>query len=394
MLSAMPRIEILTVGDELLEGRLVDTNSPWLSERLADAGLEVARHTSVRDDDDELVAALREAAARADAVLVSGGLGPTSDDRTAACAAAAFGREIRRHPEAVAHLERFFAARGRPMAATNLSQTELPAGCELLANPHGTACGFSLVVTDGARHAELFFMPGVPRELEPMFETAVLPAIRARLVSDPPRIATLKIFGLGESDVAQRLEGEEPLRPARGRLAIQYRATFPEIHVRLVLRDGHPDTLEDLRREASRRLGRHVFAAGDASCQVRFADVVVDELVTAGATLAVAEDLAAGGVAALLAEAAEVRRVVLAGELHPVQEQPAPALAAAVRDRHQATFGVSVLPGREPDSFRAAVATATGAQERTLHFPVGPQRLRQLAGYVALTLVRRTLAPT
>ena len=384
----MARIEILTIGDELLDGRLVDTNAGWMSSCLADAGLEVARHTSVGDRDDELIAVLREAAGRADAVLVSGGLGPTSDDRTAAGAARAFGRDVVRHPEAFAHTGRFFASRGREMPESNAKQADLPGGCELLPNPHGTACGF-VVDDDGCR---LYFMPGVPRELEAMVTDHVLPDLRDRIAAAPLRIATLKVFGLGESDVAQRLEGDEPLVAPSGDLTVQYRATFPEIHVRLVLRDGYDDTLAALRDEAARRIGRHVFAVGGAHCDRSFADVVVAELEAAHATLAVAEDLVAGGVGALLAEASDARHVVLGGELHPGATGAAPALASDVRLRHGATVGVAVLPGPDPDGFRAAVSTAAGGQERAMRFPVEPDRLRRLAAYVALTLVRRVIA--
>jgi competence/damage-inducible protein CinA-like protein len=384
----MERVELLTIGDELLDGRLVDTNAGWMSSQLADAGLEVARHTSVGDRDHELVEVLRDLAARCDAVLVSGGLGPTSDDRTAACAARAFGLDVVRHPDAYAHTERFFISRGREMSESNAKQADLPSGCELLPNPHGTACGFR-VDADGCR---LYFMPGVPRELEAMVADHVLPDLCARIATDPPRIATLKIFGLGESDVAQRLEGDEPLVAPSGDLTVQYRATFPEIHVRLVLRGGYDDTLEGLRDEAARRIGRHVFAIGGARCDRSFADVVVTELEGARATVAIAEDLAAGGVGELLAEAADARHVVLGGELHPRSTGSAPALATDVRRRHGATFGIAVLPGPDPDGFRAAVSTEDGGQERAMRFPVEPQRLRRLAAYVALSLVRRELA--
>jgi molybdenum cofactor synthesis domain-containing protein len=358
-----------------------------MSERLADAGFEVARHTSVGDDLDELVDVLREIAERADAALVSGGLGPTSDDRTAAAAADAFDLALGRHVVAYAHTEHFFSSRGREMPAANAKQADLPEGCALLPNPNGTACGFQL----DADRCRFYFVPGVPREMRPMVTDDILPDLAERHQSDPPRIATLKVFGLGESDVAQRLEGDGPLEATAGRLTVQYRASFPEVHVRLVLRDGYDDALAALRDEAHRRLGRHVFAVGGARCEKGFADVVVAELVQAKATLAVAEDLTAGGVGALLAEAPDAATVVLGGELHVAFEDSAPGLASDVRQRHGATLGVAVLPGPEPDGFRAAVSTAAGAQERALRFPVGPDRLRRLSAYVALTLVRRAL---
>jgi len=152
----MPRIEILTIGDELIEGRLVDTNAGELSAKLTDLGFRATEHRSVGDDMDGMVEALRTSAGRADAVLVSGGLGPTGDDLTAAAAAAAFGLEIERSAEALEHTSRFFTERGREMPPTNEKQADLPAGCTILPNPEGTAVGFRLDVGS----CRLYFMPG------------------------------------------------------------------------------------------------------------------------------------------------------------------------------------------------------------------------------------------
>jgi nicotinamide-nucleotide amidase len=201
----MDRIEIITIGDELIEGRLVDTNACELSDKLTDLGLRAREHRSVGDDMDDMVEALRTAAARSQAVLVSGGLGPTSDDLTALAAARAFGLKIERSPEALEHTRRFFTERGREMAATNEKQADLPKGCTILPNPEGTAVGFRL----DAGPCRLYFMPGVPRELRRMADESVLPDLRRRLTARPPCVASLKLFGLGESEVAQRLEGIE-----------------------------------------------------------------------------------------------------------------------------------------------------------------------------------------
>lgn len=382
----MSRIEILTIGDELLDGRLVDSNSGWMSERLGRAGLEVARHTSVRDDRAELVAALTEAAGRADAVLVAGGLGPTSDDLTAECAAAAFSRPVARVPEALEHARAFFAARGREMPEANAKQADLPEGSTILANPVGTAVGFCLD-HGGCR---LYFMPGVPHEMECMVEHEVLPDLVARVAAEPPLVATLKVFGLGESDVAQRLEGPGPLVPAAGRLMIQYRATFPEIHVRLVLRGGSDDSLELLLATARDRLGRHVFASGLGTVATTLAATAVAALYGAGVTVALHDEAIGGRAAAALADADPEGRTVIACDVRPPSGADAAELAAAVRERFCSHLGAGLSWTADGLPVVAVIgAPGTEPLRRELPFRFDPDRLRRLTAHTLAELLRR-----
>jgi len=414
----MGRIEIITIGDELVEGRLVDTNAGAMSDRLAAEGFAVARHLSVGDDPAEMIATLREAAARSDAVLVSGGLGPTSDDLTAAAAADAFGRSLVRFDEALEHVRCFFARRGREMSANNAKQADLPEGSELLPNPRGTATGFSLR-TEGCR---LYFMPGVPHELTAMFERSVLPDLRSFLDRSTPRIATLKIFGTGESDVANLLEGLGDDLPASTRLTVQYRATFPEIHVRLVLTgddEGKVEaTLAGLEEDAHRRLGAYVYASGGAAVDTTFAHCVIDDLRRSDTTLAVAEGCSGGAVAELLASVAgseEVFRgsIVAASPTTTVDllgipeslindhgvagDAVADAMARGVRRRLDAKLGVAVVgtpvatAAAPAGTIVVALATADGTTCRGFSFAVDPDRFRRIAAYVALGTVRRSL---
>ena len=383
----MARIEVVTIGDELVEGRLVDTNAGWISARPADEGLAVSRHTSVGDDPDDIVDVLREAASRASAVLVSGGLGPTTDDLTARCAAVAAGVEVVRHPEALEHVERFFAERGRTMSPNNAQQADLPAGCALLPNPRGTAVGFSVEI-GGCR---LWFMPGVPRELEAMVADLVLPAMRTRFAPETPMVATLKVFGKGESDVGQLLEGLGAGVGPPARLLVQYRATFPEIHVRLVLREGDEELLERLVEDARRRLGRQVFAVGGARCDDRFAEAVCGDLLRHRVRVAIAEGLTAGRVALLLAEAERSGEVLACSETRPFPPDLAAERASEVRDAHGATHGLAVTGDATSGSIRVAVATENGVATRELSFPIDVERLRTLAAYGALTLLRRAV---
>jgi nicotinamide-nucleotide amidase len=382
----MDRIEILTIGDELIEGRLVDTNAGWMSQRLTDAGLRIAGHRSVGDDPGDIEHALRSAASTAAAVLVSGGLGPTTDDLTARCAAAAAGVATVSHPEALAHVEAFFASRGRPMSANNAQQADLPVGCTLLPNPNGTAVGFRLEIEG----TPCFFMPGVPRELESMFDDHVLPDLQSRLVADPPLTTELKLFGLGESDVGQRLEdlGAGLAPPAA--LLIQYRATFPEIHVRLGLRRSDTAGMATVVDEARSRLGDHVFAWGPAPCGDTLAEMVIAGLRRAGATVAVAEGLTAGHIAALLLDAAGAEEIFAGGEINSFPSTVAAERAIAVRTQYGATLGVAVTGGATAHDVVLVVDSGDDAPTvREIRFPIDRKRLRILAAHAALALVRR-----
>lgn len=393
----MARIEILTVGDELVEGRLTDTNAGTMSERLADAGLAVARHTSVGDDLDELVVVLREIAGRSDALLISGGLGPTTDDLTTEGVARAFGRPLLRYPEAVAHLEGFFAARGRPMAPNNLKQADLPEGAALIPNPRGTAVGFRL----DAGSCRLFSMPGVPREMEGMLDEAVLPDLLSRLPGEAPRIATLRLFGLGESDAGHRLDGLGSGLPAGCRLTVQYRASFPEIQVRLVVRGGSQELLDSLAEDAAARLGRHVYARGGARCETTLAEVAAAALHHAGATVAIADAFAGGRAAGMLAAATDGREV-LAGALVAADRARLADVLGAAEDaaedagraarRLGASLGAAILPDEGGLPVVAVAAPDGPLLERRLELPFDLPRMRVLAAWAALELLRRAAA--
>jgi nicotinamide-nucleotide amidase len=399
----MDRIEIITVGDELIEGRLVDTNSCELSAKLADIGLRVAEHRSVGDEPDAMAEAFRTAAARADAVLVSGGLGPTSDDLTAEVAAAAFDTGITRFDEALEHTRRFFAERGREMPATNEKQADLPTTCRILPNPEGTAVGFLLDVG----RCRLYFMPGVPRELRRMADESVIPDLRRRMVATPPSVATLKLFGQGESEVAQRLAGIGASLDDGLRLTVQYRATFPEIHIRLVLEGADHDlvhqTLVELTSNARKRLGTSVFAVGGAAVETDFPAAVAEALAEHGLTVAVVEVSSGGNLCRFLSASQTGRRALRGGIIAPDAEAlgeqlgvgsvSGPAVADAVRERFVADIGVATLgshdgsDGNKPGTLIVAAVGPAGMRDRELFFPIDPDRFQRLGAYAGLRLV-------
>lgn len=382
----MASIEIVTVGDELVEGRLIDTNSAHISDCLVSAGLTVVRHTSVPDDQDSIVTVLRDAASRADALVVSGGLGPTTDDLTARAAAAAFGLPIAQHPEALEHVERFFLLRGRTMPPNNRQQADLPAGCALIPNPNGTAVGFSVQ----SESCWCAFLPGVPRELEEMLHTTVLPELLQRFEADPPQIATLKLFGLGESDVGHRLDGIESIIGTATDLVVQYRASFPEIHVRFRLHgDRSAADLEAVVEEARRRLGPPVYAVGDARCDTTFAEVAARALRAADATVAFAEGLTAGRTISLFAVDETLMAPIAGAEVVPFGPDEALNRAWGVRSRFDTTFGCAVTGSPDDGLIRVAIAGPEDHSQKDLRFPIDADRLRTLAAHVAIARLLR-----
>jgi len=192
---------ILSIGDELVLGQTVDTNSAWLAQQLIRRGVTTLYHQTVADDRDAIADAIRHAVGRADVVLISGGLGPTEDDLTREALADAMGVQLVENADALRTLEQYFAKRDRPMPQRNRVQAMHPAGTAMIANPNGTAPGIHAVVSGSA----VFVMPGVPREMKAMFSDSVLPHVEPsgnRRVILATRVNT---FGLGESDAAQRL---------------------------------------------------------------------------------------------------------------------------------------------------------------------------------------------
>jgi len=218
-------IEIICTGDEVLTGKIVNTNFSYMAQKLEDVGLSVRWETTVGDDRDTLLAAFLHAGERADAVIVNGGLGPTVDDLSQEIAARAAGVDLVLSEEWLTTMEAFFQRRSRVMSPNNRKQAMLPANAEILDNPIGTACGFAMDIGK----ARFFFTPGVPRELRRMLEEQIIPRLLAR--GGAPSAIRLKRFhsyGLGESHVDALLQGVEELAPD-GSAKLGFRAHYPQI---------------------------------------------------------------------------------------------------------------------------------------------------------------------
>jgi nicotinamide-nucleotide amidase len=352
------RIEIICTGDEVLTGKIVNTNFGHISQKLEDVGLSVLWGTTVGDDRETLLRAFHLAAERADAVIVNGGLGPTVDDLSQEIAARAAGVELVLSEAWLAKMEELFRRRSRVMPPNNRKQALLPVGAEMLDNPIGTACGFALDI-GGAR---FFFTPGVPRELHRMLEEQVIPRLLAK--SGLQTAIFLKRFhsyGLGESHVDSLLAGVDALVPD-GSVKLGFRAHYPQLETKLTVRGTD---MEDVRRklgpverEVRRRLGNFILAEDDQTLE----GVVLGELARRQSSLAVVETFTGGQVAARLAPlpGAETvfRRGTVARQLAEVwaavgldggppagelTRETAEAVAGAARRQASATHALAVL---------------------------------------------------
>ena len=408
------RIEILCTGDEVLTGKIVNSNFSHISQRLEDVGLTVVWGTTVGDDRENLLTAFRLAGARADAVIVNGGLGPTVDDLSQEIAAQAAGVELVLNEDWLARMESFFQRRSRIMPPNNSKQAMLPSTAEVLDNPIGTACGFALDIG----RARFFFTPGVPRELRRMLDEQIIPRLLAR--SGRQTAIHLKRFhsyGLGESHVDSLLAGVESLAPD-GSAKLGFRAHYPQLETKLTVRGADMDDirakLAPIEAEVHKRLGNFILAEDDQTLE----GVILAALKERNGSLAVVETFTAGQVAGRIAHlpGAETvfRRGVVSRDLdqitaalHLVDPLPtsgltrdhAEAAAEAARRQAGATHGLAVLVELDEGADRIdlggsillAIATEHEVESRRARILGGRDWVRLGAVELGLDCLRRYL---
>ena len=402
------RIEIICTGDEVLTGKITNTNFSYMAQKLEDVGLSVHWGTTVGDDRDKLLAAFQLAAGRADAVIVNGGLGPTVDDLSQEIAAQAAGVELVLHQDWLARMEAFFGSRSRTMPPNNVKQAMLPATAELIDNPIGTACGFAMDIGS----ARFFFTPGVPRELRRMLEQQVIPRILAR--AGAPASIYLKRFhsyGLGESHVDQLLAGVEALDPDGG-VKLGFRAHYPQLETKLAVRGAD---MADVRRklapviaEVKNRLGNFIMAEDDQTLE----GVTLAALADQAATLTLVETFTGGQIAARIAHLPGAETVFRHGtvarhldalfgvHLPPELDQgTTEAVANAAREYTGATHALAVLIELDDGADRMdlggtiwiGISTGTGGAFRRSRILGGREWVRLGAVELALDCLRRFL---
>lgn len=410
------RIATLSIGDELVCGQVIDRNAAAIAAALLDQGLRVRRHVTVGDNELDIMEALTELGRMSDAVIVSGGLGPTADDLTTRAAARATGRRLVVNDEARAHLHTMSEKMDRPVVCQlNDKQAMLPAKTTLIPNPGGTACGFQLMHNG----CFMFFLPGVPTEMAPMLHASVLPflaerAPRKRFI----RTLQLNVFGPCEAEVYELLAGIA--RPGQG-LQLGICVSFPAMRVTLRAEaDSIPAAVALLApagQAVRERLKQYVYSAGDTSLE----ETVADLLLRQGLTLALAESCTGGMIAQALtsipgsslffregavtySNEAKSRQLGIPAELiadqGAVSSPVATAMARGIRaasgsDLGLAVTGIAGPDGGTPDkpvgTVFIALAASDGRWTKRFRFSGSRAEIRTITTWMALDWLRRYL---
>ncbi|WP_196014994.1 nicotinamide mononucleotide deamidase-related protein YfaY [Klebsiella variicola] len=378
----MLNVEMLSTGDEVLHGQIVDTNAAWLADFFFNQGLPLTRRHTVGDDLDALVAILRERSEQADVLIVNGGLGPTSDDLSALAAATAKGEGLILHPEWLETMTRFFAERGRPMAESNRKQAEIPASAEMINNPVGTACGFAVQLN----RCLMFFTPGVPSEFKVMVEQEILPRLRQRFtLPEPPVCLRLTTFGRSESELAQSLN---PLTLPPG-VVMGYRSSMPIIELKLTGPADQRDAMLALWPEVRKVAGDSLIFEGTEGLPAQIARCLQERQLS----LTLSEQFTGGLLALQLSRAGAP---LLASEVVPAQEETlaqAARWAAERRINHFAGLALAVS-GQDNDHLNVALATPDGTFALRVKFSVTRHSLavrQEVCAMMALNMLRRWL---
>jgi nicotinamide-nucleotide amidase len=397
------RAEVIAIGDELTSGQRLDTNSQWISCRLAEIGIPVVLHAAVPDDLAAMTDLFCQTAARSDLAIITGGLGPTADDLTREALAAASHTELVTDEVSLRHIEELFVRRGREMPDRNRMQAMFPKGSRAIPNPHGTAPGIDMEITTHGRHRCRFFaLPGVPAEMHEMWHTSVSPAV-AQLSGTPQVIIhrRIKCFGAGESQIEAML----PDLIQRGRQpSVGITAHAATITLRITAAGSsreHCEAMISPTAETIRQcLGDLVFGDEDDELQ----DSVLRILARSGHTLATAESGTSGRLAHWLSEARDSAGTYLGGLVSVDNTSESDRLggeertkkeAVACRQHFNADYGLAVGPipvgkvdGEKAEVFFMALATPDDVLVQSSSTAGHPDILRDRAAKQALNLLR------
>lgn len=285
-------VEIMTQGEEIITGQVVDSNSAWLSEQLVELGFKVARHSTVGDHLTDLTHLLQEIAQRADCCICSGGLGPTTDDLTAEAVSQAFNIPLVFDPQAYADIQAFFERRNRPMPDSNRKQAMLPQGAIRIDNHWGTAPGFAL------QYGQCWFafVPGVPTEMQQLFNTSIKPYLQQHYSVQPSHLVTLKTVGIGESALQALLN--DIVLPDTVQLG--FRAGTEVVQTKLLFSPDFPDADKNaLIEQYAAKIGDFVFTIeGLDQPSGDLIDVIAASMNTSRQTLGIIETISQGLIAA------------------------------------------------------------------------------------------------
>jgi len=410
---------ILSIGDELVLGQTVDTNSAYLAARLAELGIPTRYHQTLPDDLVLIAQAIRQAADQSELLLVTGGLGPTQDDLTRQALAEAMGVELELNAECLKQIENFFAGRSKPMSDSNRVQARLPIGTQGIPNDRGTAPGIRAKLG----RCDVFVMPGVPHEMRGMFEKSIVPEIQSSAAVGRVILTTkINTFGLGESSVGQLL-GDLMNRNRNPTVGTTVSGGIVSVRVRCVANDPGKarQALEETAKRVEKRLGPIVFGRDEKS----LAESLLDTLRKTNNKIATAESCTGGLIGAMLTDVSGSSDVYLGGwvtytnemkrmelsvpqiviEQHgAVSRQTVCAMARGALDTSHADIAVAVsgiagpaggTPDKPVGTVWIGVAQKHNDSVRTRavlsRFPGDRQAVRHRAALCALQIVRLTL---
>lgn len=392
--------EIITIGDEILIGQIVDTNSAWMAQKLNDAGIAVKQITSVSDEREHILDALRLASERADVILITGGLGPTKDDITKKTLAEYFGVELRHDAVALENVKRIFAHYNRPLIDVNIKQADVLENCITLQNKNGTAPGM-WIEHDGRIYVS---MPGVPFEMMYLMEESVIPKLVASHSLPVIVHHTILTAGIGESFLAQQIEDIEDSLPEHIKLA--YLPKLGQVRLRLS-GSGSDDELlkQEINQYGARimeRISEHVVAEIDVSLE----KTILDFMESRGLTLATAESCTGGYISHLITQHPGCSSVFLGGAVSysyelkqqmlgvkadtlnrfgAVSEETVAEMANGVLKNYHSDYSIAVSGIAGPDGGTAekpvgTVWIAVASKNKTIarHFRFGNRRLQNI----------------
>lgn len=403
------RIEVLATGDELLDGRVVDTNTARLADALVPWGLEIAQRTTVRDREADIVREARAVIARGTKLcVVSGGLGTTSDDLTREAFANLAQVSLIRDQQVLAQIKERLTKRGYPLLDSLAKQADRPAGAEIIDNPVGSAPGFALSV-NGCCFVSL---PGVPREFEAMMTAGVLD--RLTLPKQPLVRRLFKCLGNSEAAIGESLAPLVDLAPL---IRVGYRAAFPEVHVTLIATQDQSEMLLKAANFVRQALGYYVFSESSDT----IATVVINALKNQSATVSTAESCTSGLIADTLTDVSGASEVFIGGvsayansvkveildvpqaildEHGAVSEPTVAAMAKGAQKHLKSTYALATSGILGPSGGSAekpvgtiwlALAGPTGVKTKKIILPFDRRRNKILAVEHALDLLRREL---
>lgn len=409
--------EVVAIGTELLLGQIVDTNSSWIGEQLAMVGIDSHHQTKVGDNHDRMVAVLRQALERSDAVICCGGLGPTQDDITRGAIAEVMGVELVRDDAIVERIEAMFSGRGRPMPENNLLQADVPVGASINPAMPGTAPGLICPLGgDGGAHdgKVIYAVPGVPWEMKQMMVEGILPDLQRRAgFTGVIKSRTLRTWGQSESGLAEQLDDEIRRLDETGDATIAFLASGWEgLKVRITAKADSESAVDAIldREDAIVRgiVGDIVFGVDDDTME----SVVLELLRARGKTLAVAESLTGGLIGSRLTGVAGSSDVFRGGvtpydralklsllgcpDVPAVSEEMAQAMAERVCAVLGADVGIAVtgvagpapLEGNDPGDVWIAIHVGGETETSFLKMPFDRERVRQFTCIQALNLLR------